>query len=183
MNVAVYCGSKSGSSDNFTEAAKRLGTWLAENGHTLVYGGGNTGLMGAVADAALAAGGEVIGVLPTNVPLIKGRRHEGLTSIIDTPDMASRKSEMIRLADAFIALPGGIGTLDEISEVMALTSLGVFRAPVVFFDTDGFYDSMKTFLDDITSRDFARDGSFDNVYFTDDLDKIGALFAEASHAQ
>ncbi len=183
MKVAVDCGSKSGSPDIFIEAAKRLGAWLGENGHTLVYGGGNTGLMGAVSDAALATGGEVIGVLPTNVPLIKGRRHEGLTAIIDTPTMAERKSEMIRLADAFIALPGGIGTLDEITEVMALTSLGVFKAPVVFFDTDGYYDSMKAVLKDIVSHDFARDGSFDNVYFTDDLDEIGAVFAEASDAE
>ena len=105
MNIAVYCGSASGNRPSFTEGAKALGSWIAQNGHTLVYGGSRTGLMGATADAVLAGGGKVIGVIP-DVKLIQERRHPGLTECIETKDMAERKQKMIELADAYVALPG-----------------------------------------------------------------------------
>ena len=124
MNIAVYCGSASGNRPSFTEGAKALGSWIAQNGHTLVYGGSRTGLMGATADAVLAGGGKVIGVIP-DVKLIQERRHPGLTECIETKDMAERKQKMIELADAYVALPGGPGTLDEISEVICLARLGI----------------------------------------------------------
>ena len=100
MNIAVYCGSASGNRPSFTEGAKALGSWIAQNGHTLVYGGSRTGLMGATADAVLAGGGKVIGVIP-DVKLIQERRHPGLTECIETKDMAERKQKMIELADGY----------------------------------------------------------------------------------
>lgn len=135
MNIAVYCGSASGNRPSFTEGAKALGSWIAQNGHTLVYGGSRTGLMGATADAVLAGGGKVIGVIP-DVKLIQERRHPGLTECIETKDMAERKQKMIELADAYVALPGGPGTLDEISEVICLARLGIENKACVLFDTE-----------------------------------------------
>ena len=102
MNIAVYCGSSSGDDPRFTQAAKELGKWIGENGHTLVYGGASKGLMGAVAGAVIEAGGKVIGVIP-DVAIIQARKHTGLTELIETGSMAERKSKMIELADAFIA--------------------------------------------------------------------------------
>ena len=147
MNIAVYCGSASGNRPSFTEGAKALGSWIAQNGHTLVYGGSRTGLMGATADAVLAGGGKVIGVIP-DVKLIQERRHPGLTECIETKDMAERKQKMIELADAYVALPGGPGTLDEISEVICLARLGIENKACVLFDTDGYYKDLKKIFEE-----------------------------------
>ncbi|MBP3280001.1 MAG: TIGR00730 family Rossman fold protein, partial [Butyrivibrio sp.] len=142
MNIAVYCGSSSGNNSKFMESAKYLGRWIGESGNTLVYGGACKGLMGALADAVLESGGKVIGVLP-DVPRIQARKHTGLTECINTSSMAERKAKMIELADAFVALPGGIGTLDEITDVLSLSSLDVVKGPIVLFNTDGYYEPFR----------------------------------------
>lgn len=177
MNIVVYCGSSSGAEEAFTGSAKELGRWIGEHGHTLVYGGSNTGLMGAVADAVLKAGGRVTGVIP-DVALIQARKHTGLTQYIETRTMAERKSKMIELGDAFIALPGGIGTLDEITEVLSLLSLGIISEPVVFVNTDGYYEPMKAILGNIVKNAFGRSEYFEKALFSDNINEIGKFLTE-----
>ena len=171
MNIAVYCGSSSGNNPRFIESARTLGRWIGENGHTLVYGGASKGLMGAVAGAVIEAGGKVIGVIP-DVTIIQARKHTGLTQLIETKSMAERKSKMIELADAFVALPGGIGTLDEITEVMSLSSLEIVRGPIVLFDTDGYYKPLKSVLDNILNAEFGRKEYFSKVLLSEDMQEI-----------
>ena len=175
MNIAVYCGSSSGNDPEFLESARTLGTWIGKNGHTLVYGGANKGIMGELADAVLKAGGRVIGVLP-RVMLIQERKHTGLTEYIETTSMAERKTRMIELADAFVALPGGIGTLDEITEVMTLKSLGITGNPIVLYDTQGYYQPLKAVLDNIVNRGFGRKEYFSDILISDDMSKIAEHF-------
>ena len=172
MNITVYCGSSSEIEEKYLQDTVRLGNWIGKAGHTLVYGGSNTGLMGTIADSVLEAGGKVIGIQP-DVPLIRKRKHTGLTEYILTETMAERKTRMIELADAFIALPGGIGTLDEISEVMALATLGIVPGKIIFYNTDGYYDLLKTFFKKMAAEKFAGKWQFENVLFTNDLEKIG----------
>ncbi len=173
MNIAVYCGSSNGNNPMFIESARTLGRWIGENGHTLVYGGASRGIMGAVADATLAAGGKVIGVLP-KVILIQERKHPGLTECIQTETMAERKTKMIELADAFVALPGGIGTLDEITEVMCLASIGIKRSPVVLYDTAGYYQPLKAVMENIVDKDFGRKEYFSDVLISENINEIAA---------
>lgn len=171
MNITVYCGSSSEIGGNYIRDAAHLGEWIGRSGHTLVYGGSNTGLMGTIADAVLAAGGKVIGIQP-NVPLIKRRKHTGLTEYILTETMGERKARMIELGDAFVALPGGIGTLDEISEVMALVTLQIVPGKIVFFNTDGYYETLKTVFDRMIEDKFAGTWQFEKVLFSNDLKEI-----------
>lgn len=160
-----------GQPPSFTEGAKALGSWIAQNGHTLVYGGSRTGLMGATADAVLAGGGKVIGVIP-DVKLIQERRHPGLTECIETKDMAERKQKMIELADAYVALPGGPGTLDEISEVICLARLGIENKACVLFDTDGYYQALKKIFEEMVEVGFSEKEDFKRVLVSADLDEI-----------
>ena len=164
MNIAVYCGSVSGNKEQFEKGARALGTWIGEHGHTLVYGGAQGGLMGIVADAVLEHGGTVTGVLPA-VESIQKRRHPGLTAYIETKDMAERKAKMIELSDAYVALPGGPGTLDEITDVISLARLGI----------DGFYQPLKTVFDQMLEVGFAEKGDFRKVLISEDLGKIGVF--------
>lgn len=177
MNIAVYCGSASGNRPSFTEGAKALGSWIAQNGHTLVYGGSRTGLMGATADAVLAGGGKVIGVIP-DVKLIQERRHPGLTECIETKDMAERKQKMIELADAYVALPGGPRTLDEISEVICLARLGIENKACVLFDTDGYYQALKKIFEEMVEVGFSEKEDFKRVLVSADLDEIGRFIEQ-----
>ncbi|MCR5768103.1 MAG: TIGR00730 family Rossman fold protein [Lachnospiraceae bacterium] len=180
MNIAVYCGSSSGNDPKYIEAARTLGRWIGENGHTLVYGGASKGLMGEIADAVLKAEGRVTGVLP-RIMLIQERKHPGLTEYIETSSMAERKTRMIDLADAFVALPGGIGTLDEITEVMTLTSLGIIKGPIVLYDAAGYYQPLKALLDNIISKGFGRKEYFSDILISDDFAKIEKHLSSKSH--
>ncbi|MDO4997972.1 MAG: TIGR00730 family Rossman fold protein [Neisseria sp.] len=144
-NIVVYCGSNYGLTRDYYVAAKEVGQLIAERGSRLVYGGGKVGLMGAVADAALAAGGDVCGVIPTFLRE-KELAHTGVQELIETPDMATRKSKMIELGDAFIALAGGIGTFEELFEVLSLAQLQQIRRPVGLLNTLGFYDPLLALL-------------------------------------
>jgi len=172
MRIAVYCGSTPGNDEAFTDSARKLGLWMGRNGHELIYGGSNTGLMGAVADGVLEAGGRVTGVVP-DVPLIKARVHAGLTECIFTKTMAERKSKMIELAQAFIALPGGIGTLDEITEIISLCSLEIINAPIVFFNVKGYYEPIKQVLCGIVESAFGKPAFFDRILYSDNPETIG----------
>jgi uncharacterized protein (TIGR00730 family) len=141
QRVCVFCASNVGNEPRFAEAARELGTTLAERSLTLVYGGGNVGLMGVLADAALAAGGRVVGVIPEALQR-KEIAHEGLTELYVTGSMHERKAMMAELADGFVALPGGLGTWEEVLEILTWAQLGEHHKPVVLFDVNGFYEPL-----------------------------------------
>jgi uncharacterized protein (TIGR00730 family) len=144
-SICVYCGSRLGASPEYVAAARELGRSIAARGWRLVYGGGNVGLMGATADAALGAGGEVIGVIPERlVGLEVG--HRGLSQLHVVPTMHDRKRMMAEQADAFVALPGGIGTLEELFEVWTWRHLGYHDQPIGLLNVAGFYDPLLQFM-------------------------------------
>lgn len=154
--ICVFCGSSYGKSDAYAETARTTGRVIAEQGYTLVYGGAKVGLMGTVADAALEAGGKVIGVLPRALE-DKEIGHEGLTELHLVGSMHERKAKMADLSDAFIALPGGVGTLEEIFEVWTWGQLGYHSKPCGFLNVEGYYDDLIRFLDHQTEQGFTRD--------------------------
>ncbi len=153
--ICVFCGSNTGSDPTYVEAARNLGRLLAREGIGLVYGGGSVGLMGEVADGMLAAGGEVIGVIP-HALWAREVGHRGLTDIRIVDTMHERKAMMADLADAFIALPGGLGTLEEIFEIWTWAQLGLHAKPVGFLDVNGFYAPLMQFLDRAVRERFLR---------------------------
>jgi uncharacterized protein (TIGR00730 family) len=151
--VCVYAGSAAGAQPAYAEAAVALARALAARGEGVVYGGGSLGLMGALADAALEAGGEVIGVIPR---FLDDREvgHPGLTDLHVTENMHDRKMLMAELSDAFIVLPGGIGTLEEVVEMLSWSQLGLHRKPIGLVDTEGFWAPLVALLDHMTTEDF-----------------------------
>jgi uncharacterized protein (TIGR00730 family) len=155
MRVCVFCGSSRGSAPSYAEAAAELGTAMAGAGIGLVYGGGDVGLMGVVADAVLAAGGEVVGVMPEAL-VAREIGHTGLTELRITGSMHERKAMMADLADGFIALPGGFGTFDELFEILTWSQLGLHTKPVALLDVDGFWDPFVALLDRAVEAGFLR---------------------------
>ena len=153
--VAVYCGSAVGSNPAYLAEARALGAAIAAAGLGLVYGGTNIGLMGAVADAALAGGAHAIGVLPE---LLAGREiaHDGLTQLELVPSMHERKARMAELADAFLVLPGGYGTLEELLEVVTWAQLGLHAKPCIVINTAGYWDGLLAFLDTSVAAGFIK---------------------------
>lgn len=169
--VCVYCGSNAGRNPAYAERAKTLGRRLATDGITLVYGGGNVGLMGIVADAALAAGGEVIGVIPEQ--LVDWEvAHRGLTRLEVVADMHTRKARMFDLSDAFVALPGGFGTLDEMFEMLTWRQLGLGDKPCAFLDVAGFYTPLMRMLDRMTDERFLHPDQQRDLWHGEDMDAM-----------
>ena len=175
MNIAVYCASRPGNDPAFARDAYKVGSWIGARGHTLVYGGSDTGLMGQVASGCLDAGGEVIGVIP-EIPELMARKNPLLSRVIVTGDMADRRSEMIRLADGFIALPGGLGTLDEVTEVLSLKSLDLVKGRVAFLDTLGYYAKLKAAFQSILDRGFGEAAYFSQVGFLSGAEELESFF-------
>lgn len=154
-SICVFCGASTGTHPAYRDAAVALGQAIARRGLTLVYGGSSVGLMGAVADAAMAAGGEVIGVMPQS--LIDAEiGHKGLPRLEVVDGMHARKARMAELSDAFIALPGGLGTLEELFEVWIWGQLGYHAKPLGLLDVNGFYEKLGGFLDHIVEEGFVR---------------------------
>ncbi len=153
--IAVFCGSSTGAKPEYAEAAKALGQAIAERGMTLVYGGASVGLMGLVAGAALSAGGSVVGVIPE---ALRRREivHHGLTELHIVDSMHARKRMMADRADAFVALPGGLGTFEELFEVWTWAMLGHHHKPCALLDVAGFYDRLIEFLDHVSAEGFVR---------------------------
>ncbi|MFR0691029.1 TIGR00730 family Rossman fold protein [Enterobacterales bacterium AE_CKDN230030158-1A_HGKHYDSX7] len=154
-SICVFCGASPGATPIYQEAAEALGRHLAENGIQLVYGGGAVGLMGMVANAALAAGGEVIGIIPQSLKDAEVG-HQGLTRLEVVDGMHARKARMAELSDAFIALPGGLGTLEELFEVWTWGQLGYHGKPLGLLEVNGFFDPLLTFLDHLVQERFVR---------------------------
>ncbi|GAB2803522.1 TIGR00730 family Rossman fold protein [Halomonas shantousis] len=153
VRICVYLGSREGSHSQFRHAAEALGREVARRGWGLVYGGARIGLMGAVADAALAEGGEVIGVMPDHL-VEREMAHQGLTELVHVANMHERKAGMAARADAFVALPGGIGTLEELFEMWTWQYLGLHDKPIGVLNVAGFYTPLLTFLDTTVEHGF-----------------------------
>lgn len=171
MRIATYTSSSDAVGDPYRVAARAYGTALGERGYGLVYGGTALGLMGEVADAVRAAGGEVTGVLP-QLMADRGLADEACDELVVTATMADRKREMITRADAFVALPGGFGTLEELLEVLTLKQLGYHRDPVVLFDVDGFWGGLLAFFEQLYAQSLAREAYRRLYHVTDDLEEL-----------
>lgn len=154
-SACVFCGSSFGRDPAWREAAVATGRILADHGLEVIYGGGRVGLMGMVADAALAAGGRVTGIIPRHLARAEVE-HGGLTELIETDTMAQRKTAMIERADAFVVLPGGIGTLDELLEVVTLRQLRQHAKPTVMIDCGGYWGPLRALFDHIVAEEYAR---------------------------
>jgi uncharacterized protein (TIGR00730 family) len=170
-SVCVFCGSNGGADPAYLETAAAVGRGLAERGLRLVYGGGKVGMMGAVADGALDAGGEVVGVIPQQIfDLEIG--HEGLADLRVVGSMHDRKALMADLADAFVAMPGGIGTLEELFEVFTWAQLGLHRKPLGLLDVAGYYAPLETMLDHAVEQRFLRPETRAMLVRDDSLDGL-----------
>jgi uncharacterized protein (TIGR00730 family) len=179
LAICVYCGSRFGDSDRFEAAARAVGALIARRGDVLVYGGGRVGLMGVVADAALAAGGRVVGVIPDAL-MKREVGHGGLTELHVVQTMHDRKRAMAERADAFVALPGGIGTLEEIYEVWSWQQLGYHDKPVALLNVDGYYGALLAFMADAHRRGFVSDAQHDALLVDDDAERLLARIATAA---
>ncbi|MEJ2459541.1 MAG: TIGR00730 family Rossman fold protein [Novosphingobium sp.] len=156
MRICVYLGSSAGRSPVYREAATQFGTLLAQRGIGLVYGGGEVGLMGVIADAVCAAGGEVIGVIPEALRA-REKDHHGITELHVVKTMHERKAMMANLADGFVTLPGGIGTFEEMFEAWCWAQLGYHKKPVGLLNVGDFYDGLTQFIDKIVEEGFLQD--------------------------
>ncbi|MCR9233054.1 MAG: TIGR00730 family Rossman fold protein [bacterium] len=154
-SICVFCGSKSGSDPQYHESAQELGRLLAERNITLVYGGGSVGLMGIIADAVLAAGGKVIGVIPRQLAT-RELLHPGVEEMHVVEDMHTRKAKMAEFSDAFIAMPGGFGTLEELFEVVSWVQLGIYLKPIGLLNTSGFYDPLLNLVEHCIDTEFIK---------------------------
>ncbi|MBP2476451.1 uncharacterized protein (TIGR00730 family) [Crossiella equi] len=181
MRVCVYCGSSPGKGGKYVEAARHLGTVLAEQGVELVYGGASVGTMGVVADAALAAGGRVQGVIPQGL-WDREIAHQGLTELHLVADMHERKAKMAALSDAFIALPGGLGTFEELFEMWTWAMLGIHAKPLALLDVDGYYTKLNEFLDHARDEQFIQPRFRDLVFTESDPLRVLKTFAERGAA-
>lgn len=171
MNITVYLGANEGNDPEFRSAVAALGKWIGESGNDLVYGGSKSGLMGVLAESVLKAGGKVTGVEPRFF-VDAGYVYDDVTKLIVTEDMSERKKKMIELGQAFIAFPGGTGTLEEITEVMSKVSLGHLDAPCILYDLGGFYTGLKTLLRHMIETGLSTEEKQKGIVFASDLEEI-----------
>ena len=171
MNITVYLGAAFGNDPCLQSEAEKLGAYIGQAGHTLVYGGSQNGLMGVLAKSAKNNGARVIGVEPQFF-IDEGLVYDDITRLIVTKDMAERKTKMIGLGDAFIAFPGGTGTLEEITEVMSKVCLGHLKAPCILYNLNGYYDSLKALLDHMVEMGLSSREKMRGISFAADLGAI-----------
>lgn len=186
MNITVYLGANPGRSDRYRIAAEALGKWIGENGHSLIYGGSRVGLMGILSESALKAGASVIGVEPAYF-VEQELQHEGVTELVVVDTMDERKQKMIELGDAFIAFPGGTGTLEEITQIMSMSALPSFTGegtlsggrPCILFNLDGYYDDLKQLLKKMIREGFSSEERQSGIQFADSLEEIEEILSKA----
>jgi uncharacterized protein (TIGR00730 family) len=171
FSICVYCGSRGGSNPAFTEIARETGQWIGAHHGQLVYGGGRNGLMGVVADAALAAGAHVTGIIPASM-VEKEWGHTGCTDLQVVDTMHERKRRMAEQADAFVALPGGIGTLEEFFEAWTWRQLGYHDKPVGLLNLNGYYDGLLAFLRTSVAQDFMAPWQMDLIRVSDSVSEL-----------
>ncbi|MBM6746696.1 TIGR00730 family Rossman fold protein [Bifidobacterium ruminantium] len=176
MNITVYLGAHEGNDPSYKKAVEELGAWIADSGNRLVYGGSNEGLMANIADAVLSHGGKVTGI-EAQMFADRGVAHAGLTELVIVPDITERRTRMIELGDAFIAFPGGTGTLEEISEVVSKICLGQLSQPCVFYNLNGFYNDMRAFLQRMVDAGFSTAERQQGIYFASNLAEIERIIA------
>ena len=174
MNITVYLGANEGRDPALKTAVWELGRWIGESGNALVYGGSKAGLMGELAESVLDAGGEVTGVEPQFF-IDAGFEYDRITRLIVTQDMSERKAKMIELGEAFIAFPGGTGTLEEISEIMSKICLGHLDAPCIIYNLNGYYDSLFDLLQNMIRMGLSTEEKQRGIFFVHQLDEIIAL--------
>ena len=177
-SVCVYCGSRTGDDPAWQEAARALGAGIARAGMTLVFGGGRVGLMGAAADAALESGGRVVGVIPQD---LESREvgHTNVTELHVVANMHERKMMMARLADAFVVLPGGLGTLEEMFEIVTWRQLGFHDKPVIVADINGYWRPLRDLIDTVAARGFVSDSDRRLARFEESIDAVLEALAAA----
>jgi hypothetical protein len=169
--ICVYCGSSSGRHPEYAEQARAFGAEMARRGITLVFGGGKVGLMGVVADAVLAGGGKVIGVIPRQLVELEVA-HPHLSELVVVETMHQRKTRMYELSEAFVALPGGFGTMDEMFEMLTWAQLGLHRYPCAFLDVRGYYRDLRSMIEHMVAEEFVKPGQRDSVWFGDSMDAL-----------
>lgn len=177
MNITVYLGANRGNDDSLERAAKELGQWIGDSGHALVYGGSKTGLMGVLAENVVESGGKVTGVEP-EMFIQSEVQYDGVTELIVTKDFPERKRKMIELGDAFIAFPGGTGTLEEIAEVMSQAALEQLDAPCIIYNLNGYYDGLKALLFHMIEMGLSTEKRQKQIYFAENLADIKAILGE-----
>jgi len=165
--VAIYCGSSKGFSETYEQAVRKLAKLLVKQRIKVVYGAGSAGLMGVLADEVLERGGEIFGVIPQFL-MDKEVGHEMLTRLEVVADMHIRKKRMVDMSEGFIAMPGGFGTLDEVFEVLTWEQLSLHTFPVGFYNVNGYYDHLKTFLEHTVKEGFIKSRYLENIVFADD---------------
>ncbi|MEQ8333917.1 TIGR00730 family Rossman fold protein [Nisaea sp.] len=177
-SICVFCGSSGRVDEAYRQAATRFGTLVGEKGYDLVYGGGHVGLMGIAADAALAAGASVVGVIPKFLQDYEVG-HDGLNELVVTDNMHDRKRIMYERSDAFVILPGGLGTMDETFEVVTWTQLGLSAKPVVLANINGFWDPLVGLIDHLVTTGFAREENRSIIQVANSVDEIFPMVAAA----
>ncbi len=171
MNITVYCGSSTGKDSVYKEKACEFGDWIGRSGHRLIYGGGGAGLMGAIADSVLEAGGEVIGVMP-HFLVEREAAHSALTQLITVDTMTERKARMVELGDVFVALPGGPGTLEEISEVISLIRLRKLESIGILYNVAGYYRPLKDMFEQMVRAGFIYGEVTEFVKFPESFNEL-----------
>ena len=174
MNITVYLGANEGNIPPLKDAVRELGRWIGENGHALVYGGSKIGLMGILAQSVVESGGKATGVEPQFF-VDRVLQYDDLTELIVTKDMPERKAKMIEMGDAFIALPGGTGTLEEITEIMSMLGLDFLDAPCILFDYDGYYQPLRELLQRMIDHGFSTEARQKNVHFAATVAEIAEI--------
>ena len=177
MTIAIYCGSSLGNNSLYEKAVEALGQFLAQNNIDIVYGGGRVGLMGILANSVLKHGGKICGVIPKNLEE-KELAHKGLTQLLIVDDMHERKAKMEELSDAFMALPGGAGTLEEIFEVWTWTQIGLHEKPCAFYNVNGFYDKLLDMISFMSGEGFIKKEYIDMLIKTDNNEELLSLIKE-----
>lgn len=176
MNITVYLGAFPGNDPSFELAVKELGTWIGKSHNALIYGGSKSGLMGLIAESTLLAEGEVTGVEPQFF-IDSELQHDGLTRLIVTQDMEERKAKMIELGDAFIAFPGGTGTLEEIAEIISKVSLNQLDAPCILYNLNGYYDHLKALLALMIEKGLSSEERQEGIFFAENLEEIRQILS------
>lgn len=174
MLIGVFCGSRTGNDPIYAAKASELGRFMASHDHSLIYGGEDCGLMRVLADTMAEGGGHIIGVIP-NLTFAKESRYQKLSECLEVDTMADRKAVMISKADAFIALPGGPGTMDEYSEVLSLNKIHEIDKPVVLYDIAGFYKPVGAYFDGMVRAEFIHPEDISRLLISDDLSTIEAF--------
>lgn len=173
--LCVFCGASMGAKSSYVESARLLGKTLAEQEITLVYGGASVGIMGQIADATMAAGGEVIGVMPKQL-VEREVAHNSLNQLIVVENMHERKAKMAELSDGFIALPGGLGTLEELFEVLTWSQLRLHSKPCALLNIEGYYDQLMAFLDNAVAEKFIKPVHRDMILVSDNpIELLGSI--------